>query len=55
MKFSFLAVISGGYGPDVWDREVTVSGEDMTIKQALEQIEADLEGDEAVVMIEQID
>ena len=56
MKFTFLAIVSGGYGPDVWDNEVTVSGEDMTIKQALEEVEKGLEGvDAVVVQIEQVD
>lgn len=55
MKFEFLAVVAGGRGPDVWDDKVTVSGENMTIKEALEKVEAGLEGDAVVVSIEQVD
>lgn len=51
----YLAVIQGGCGPDVWDSEITVGGENMTIKQALEEIEKELESDAAVVSIEQVD
>jgi hypothetical protein len=28
MKYNFLAVIQGGLGPDVWDRELTISAVD---------------------------
>ena len=54
MKFEYLATISGGRGPDAWDREVTVSGDDITIRQALEEIEKDLPDDAAIVAIEQL-
>ena len=55
MIFTYLAVINGGRGPDVWDREVEVSGPGMTIRQALEEVESGLGGDAVVVSIEQID
>lgn len=56
MFFEYLAIISGGRGPDVWDKEITVSGENMTISQALEQIESQIvDEDAAVVSIEQVD
>lgn len=55
MFFKFLAVVSGGIGPDFWVNEVEVSGEDMTIKQALEKVETELDLDGVVVSIEQVD
>ena len=53
MKFSFTAFIVGGIGPDVYDREETVSGEDLTIREALHRIESHLRDDEFVIGIEQ--
>ena len=56
MKFEYLAVAAGGIGPDTWDKEITVSGENMTIKQALDEAEnkiADTDG--VIVSIEQVD
>jgi hypothetical protein len=56
MTFTYLAVISGGIGPGVWDREVSVSGEGMTIRQALDEVEKQIESSDAVVIsIEQVD
>ena len=55
MIFTYLAVINGGIGPDVWDKEVEVAGPNMTIMQALTKIELELSGDGVVVSIEQID
>lgn len=55
MKFEYIATISGGRGPDVWDREISVRGDDMTIKQAIEEIEKDMPSDAAIISIEQVD
>ena len=56
MYFEFLACIQGGRGDEVWDNEITVSGEDMTISQALDEVEEMISGDDAsVVSIEQVD
>lgn len=56
MIFEYIAVVAGGRGPDVWDKEVTVSGEDMTIREALEKVESEITDSDAVVIsIEQAD
>lgn len=55
MKFEYLAVVSGGTGEDVWDKEVDIIGEDMTLGQALDKIESELESGCTVISIEQID
>lgn len=55
MEFTFLAVIDGGIGENVWDREFTIKGEDLTIAEALAKIEEDLCADEVVISIEQVD
>ena len=52
MHFKYLAIVAGGIGPDVWDAEVAIEGEDMTIRDALHQIESKIEisGDEGIVI-----
>jgi len=47
----YVALIYGGIGPNVWDREVEVEAED--IRQALDKVEAGIEGEGDVVSIEQ--
>ena len=49
-----MALICGGGGPDVWDRDITIGGDNMTISQALAKIEEQLEYSEVVVSIEQV-
>lgn len=56
MMFEYLAIACGGIGPDTWDKEIVVSGENLTIKQALEKAElAIVDTDGAIISIEQID
>ena len=56
MKFKYLAIAAGGIGPDTWDKEIIVEGENMTIRQALDEIESSLsDTDGAVIAIEQVD
>ena len=55
MMFKFLAEIQGGTGDKVWENEVTVGGEDMTISQALQEVENALPYDAVVVSISQED
>lgn len=45
MKFNYLAIIQGGIGPDVWEREVGISAVDFAdaSKQAIGKAE-DLSG-----------
>jgi hypothetical protein len=52
--FTYLVVIEGGRGPDVWDNETTVQA--ASIKEAVEKIEAELKGeDAAITYIKQMD
>jgi hypothetical protein len=53
MKISFTALICGGYGDKLFEREEQVKGEDMTISEALSEIEEMLNYSEVVVRIEQ--
>lgn len=54
-KFTFLAIVCGGRGPDVWDKEIEVFGDDMTIRQALDAVEKQMDcTDCAIVSIEQM-
>lgn len=55
MKFQFLARACGGLGPDTWDQEIEVEGEDMTIRQALDAAEAKMQKRGCIVSIEQVD
>ncbi len=58
MRFQFLAVIAGGKGPDVWDKEVTVAGENITLHDAVHEVDRVCEeagDDAAIVSIEQWD
>jgi hypothetical protein len=56
MRFGYIAIIAGGIGPNVWDKEMTIFGDDMTISEALSEIEKEIEGEDAtVISIEQID
>lgn len=52
MKYNYLALIQGGIGPDVWDKELTISAVDFrdASSQAIAQAE-DLGGQ--VVSVEQ--
>ncbi len=51
VTIKYLAVVAGGIGPDVWDREVEVEADN--IREALEIVEKNLEHDEVVISIEQ--
>lgn len=52
MKYSYLANITGGIGPDVWDRELEIVAEDFmdAAKQATDEAK-ELRGQ--VVLLEQ--
>jgi hypothetical protein len=51
--FEYLAVVAGGIGPDVWDKEITVHAKD--ISEAVRIIEGDLkDSSAAIVSIEQV-
>jgi hypothetical protein len=54
MNFDYLALIVGGIGPDVWDREVNISGADFMDAAGQAQAKADEWGGQ-VVMLEQND
>lgn len=49
--FNYLAVVSGGIGPDVWDKEVSVYAKD--IGEAVRIIDQDLPDDAEIISIEQ--
>ena len=56
MRVKFLGVIAGGKGPDVWDKEITVAGEHITMHDAVHELEiaCDEAGDDAsIISIEQ--
>lgn len=56
MKFEYLAIAAGGLGPDTWDKELSIEGEDMTIRQALDEAEKQIaDTDGVIVAIEQVD
>ena len=55
MRFAFTALICGGKGDNIWDYEKTVSGENMTISEALAKVESEIGYDEQVVEIYQND
>ncbi len=48
---NYLAVVSGGIGPDVWDKEVSVFAKD--IAEVVRIIDQDLPHDAAIISIEQ--
>lgn len=54
MSLDYLALIVGGVGPDVWDREVGISAADFMDAAGQAQAQADEWGGQ-VVMIEQND
>ena len=55
MIYKYTSLVVGGRGPDTWDKEITLEGEELTIMEALEKIESDLKHDGIVVSIEQDD
>ena len=54
MNFDFLALIVGGIGPDVWDKEANISAADFMDAAGQAQAKADEWGGQ-VVMLEQND
>ena len=51
--FEYLAVVTGGIGPDVWDKEIAVHAKD--IGEAVRIIEGDIkDSSAAIVSIEQV-
>ena len=55
-KFTFLAIVCGSREPNVWDKEIEVSGDNMTFRQALDAVEKQIDCcDCAIASIEQID
>lgn len=51
-KFRYIVVITGGTGPDIWDKEVEVEAEDIGKAAALAMSQAE-EFNGWVVLIEQ--
>ena len=51
MKFEFIATIGGGAGPEVWDAVIAVSGENMTIRQALDEVERMIAEDDSNAIV----
>jgi hypothetical protein len=54
MNFDYLALIVGGNGPDVWDKEANISAADFMDAAGQAQAKADEWGGQ-VVMLEQND
>ena len=53
LSLEFLAVVEGGIGPNVWDREVTVWADN--IRAALDTVESQIsDSSAAVTSIEQV-
>lgn len=52
--YHYLAVVSGGLGPNTWDKEVEVDAND--IRQAVDMVESQIiESGAAIISIEQVD
>ena len=50
-SYNYLAVVAGGIGPDVWDKEIEVQAS--SIGEAVRIIEDDLQSDAHIISIEQ--
>lgn len=51
--YQYIATITGGIGPDVWDNEMSIFAPN--ISEAVRLIEEGLKGDAAIVSIQQAD
>lgn len=54
MRCKYIAFIEGGRGPDTWAKEVAIEGDDMTIGQAVDLLEMDME-DAALIGIQLVE
>ena len=50
-SYNYLAVVAGGIGPDVWDKEIEIQAS--SIGEAVRIIEDDLQSDVRIISIEQ--
>ena len=50
-SYNYLAVVAGGIGPDVWDKEIEIQAS--SIGEAVRIIEDDLQSDAHIISIEQ--
>ena len=54
VEFEYLAVVCGGRGPDIWDKEITVKAKNMRHALCLVELQV-LDSEVAIVSIEQKD